>query len=104
MLGNIQSVLYKAEELRACVQCLSDYRQSCLIRLSETWLTETDHTQLLIWRASQISLFVVYIGPSADVKEAANIIYELIAQAEAKAPNAAERISDDFSLCSLTEL
>lgn len=42
MLGNVQSIRNKADELRACTQYLSDYRQSCLICLTETWLTETD--------------------------------------------------------------
>ncbi len=42
MFGNVQSIQNKADELRACVQYLTDYRQSCLICLSESWLTDTD--------------------------------------------------------------
>lgn len=42
MLGNVRSIRNKMDELRASVQYLSDYHQSCLICLSETWLAETD--------------------------------------------------------------
>ena len=42
MLGNVQSLRNKVDELRACTQYLSDYRQSCLICLTESWFTETD--------------------------------------------------------------
>ncbi len=42
MLGNVQSIRNKVDELRACTQYLSDYRHSCLICLTETWLTVMD--------------------------------------------------------------
>lgn len=42
MLGNMQSVRNKVDELQASVQYLLDYCQSCLICLSETWLNDTD--------------------------------------------------------------
>lgn len=42
MLGNVRSIQNKMDELQASVQYLSDYRQSCLVCLSETWLAETD--------------------------------------------------------------
>lgn len=37
-----ESVWNKVDELRASVQYLLDYRQSCLICLSETWLNDRD--------------------------------------------------------------
>ncbi|XP_039535084.1 uncharacterized protein LOC120484139 [Pimephales promelas] len=42
MFGNVQSLRNKADELRACSQYLTEYRQSCLICLTESWLTEAD--------------------------------------------------------------
>lgn len=165
MFGNVQSIRNKTDELRACVQHLADYRQSCLICLSETWLTESDpdssvelegFTLLRADRDSnsgktkgggvcvfinnrycnpahitvkhklctkdiellsvnlrpyympreihQICLFIVYIAPSADIKEAGNIIHELVTLTEAKAPDAAKLILGDFNLCCLAEI
>ncbi|CAM4549296.1 unnamed protein product [Leuciscus chuanchicus] len=42
MFGNVQSLRNKADELRACTQYLTEYRQACLICLTESWLTEAD--------------------------------------------------------------
>ena len=49
------------------------------------------------------SLFVVYITPSADTQAATSMIHELVAQAEAEAPESATFVLGDFNLCSLKE-
>ncbi|KAK0131095.1 hypothetical protein N1851_034215 [Merluccius polli] len=132
-----------------------DYRQSCLLCLTESWLTEADpdsadleaFTPVRMDRSlnsgkkrgggychpnhittkhrvctkdielislclrphhlpreiHQIRLFVVYVAPSADTQAAATILHELVSQAEAEAPDAADFITGDFNLCSLKE-
>lgn len=42
MLGNVRSLRNKVDELRASSQHLSDYRNSCLVCLTESWLTGAD--------------------------------------------------------------
>lgn len=41
-LANIQSLRGKIDELRANVQSLEEYKNSCLLALTETWLKERD--------------------------------------------------------------
>ncbi|KAK0141283.1 hypothetical protein N1851_021726 [Merluccius polli] len=53
---------------------------------------------------NQVCIFIVYIAPSADTEEAGKIIHDLVAQTEAKSPDAAKFILGDFNLCSLNEL
>ena len=42
LLGNVQSIRNKSDKLKANIQYLSEYRNSSLICLTETWLTDTD--------------------------------------------------------------
>lgn len=52
----------------------------------------------------QVCIFIVYIAPSADTEEAGKIIHDLVAQTEAKSPDAAKFMLGDFNLWRLTEL
>ncbi|KAK0150847.1 hypothetical protein N1851_008046 [Merluccius polli] len=108
MLGNVQSIWNKVDELRASVQYLSDYRQSCLICLSETWLNETDPESAIdlegfsVVRADRNASSGKSKG--GGVCMFINNKYCNPSQTEAKSPDAAKFILGDFNLCSLNEL
>ncbi|KAK0143181.1 hypothetical protein N1851_018704 [Merluccius polli] len=108
MLGNVQSLRNKVDELRACSQYLSDYRQSCLICLTESWLTEADPDSSIdlegftLVRMDRNQNSGKKRG-GADTQAAATLLHELVSQAETEAPDAANFIMGDFNLCSLKE-
>ncbi|KAG7499465.1 hypothetical protein JOB18_039315 [Solea senegalensis] len=45
ILGNAQSLRNKVDELQANVEHISEYRDACVIALTETWLKDYDPTQ-----------------------------------------------------------
>ncbi|KAG7464319.1 hypothetical protein JOB18_004301, partial [Solea senegalensis] len=45
ILGNAQSLRNKVDELQANVKHISEYRDACVIALTETWLKDYDPTQ-----------------------------------------------------------
>ena len=45
ILGNVQSLRNKIDELQANVECIRDYKNACVIALTETWLKEQDMGQ-----------------------------------------------------------
>ncbi|KAK0146666.1 hypothetical protein N1851_014005 [Merluccius polli] len=102
------SLRNKVDELRACSQYLSDYRQSCLICLTESWLTEADPDSSIdlegftLVRMDRNQNSGKKRG-GADTQAAATLLHELVSQAETEAPDAANLIMGDFNLCSLKE-
>ena len=48
-------------------------------------------------------VFVVYIPPSVDANRAADIIHDLVSQAETDSADAAKLNIGDFNMCSLSE-
>ncbi len=52
ILGNAQSLRNQIDELQACVKCSPEYKNACVIALTETWLKDHDSSQDTILMAS----------------------------------------------------
>ncbi|CAM4578856.1 unnamed protein product [Leuciscus chuanchicus] len=94
MLGNVQSLRNKVDELRACTQYLSDYRNSCLICLTESWLTGADPDS-----AADLEGFtLVRMDRNQNSGKSQGG-----ALSESETPDSANFVMGDFNSCNLKE-
>lgn len=96
IMGNVNSLLNKCDELEALVKNQPAYRQCSLMCFSKSWLNDN------IADTCVDIATVVYVPPQAVPADACDVIHETVARALTRHPDAFVVISGDFNHVSLS--
>ncbi|XDV11016.1 hypothetical protein PO909_000083 [Leuciscus waleckii] len=122
ILSNAQSLRNKTDELQAHVRFQREFRDACLLAITETWLSGSDLDPELVidgfgvpvrldrdesvtgmsqGEFPQIFVTVVYIHPRANADKASESILKVTQKLQEISPEAPVFVLGDFNHCSL---